>query len=130
MTYMAYHGSGMINSVGLRADCGHFPMTGEIIVLRLQTVGQHDIVGVHAGDILTAGFLKQGVERLYEIVRTADKTYARVGVGTHDVDTAIGGTVVNDEQLKVGKGLRQHAVYALAQISRGIAHGHGNGYSG
>ena len=82
--------------------------------LRGETMGQANVIGVHTRDQGRAGLCQQLVEAGDEApVLADDGANAGVlgGVGIDDCGAAIRGAIVANQKFKVGKVLRQHALY-------------------
>ena len=91
---------------------------------------QTDIVAVHSGDVFAPGQINAPVKgRSYaQILAINYQPDPRVVVGCDNCDTAVRGTIVNDEEFEIREGLFQDAFKRFADKSLAIEKRHQNGY--
>jgi hypothetical protein len=99
----------------------------------VKPLGQRHVVGVHPGDVRAAGEA-QGLVQGPGVagVGPADQADAGVAAGQflEDRAAAVGGTVIDDDELEVAEGLRQDALGRLAHVRLAVEHWHANGDRG
>ena len=111
----------------------HLRVRLEVGDLALEPVGQHDVVGVHAGDQRRLRQRAAGVEghgqatRLLSLHADSRITLRRVG---QDARRRVGRAVVDDDQLEVAQRLRQRRVERLAEKPLTVAHRHHDAHPG
>ena len=91
-----------------------------------ETVGEGEVVGIHAGDEGRAGEIDGEVEGGNNATGGGVlDVEARVGAGdaVEDLGGGVGGTVVDDDDFEIRKGLAEDAVEGAADVACAVAHG-------
>jgi hypothetical protein len=123
----------LVDDFDPRASSGARGMRIEKRHLLLQTLGNADVVGIHACDVLAARCSDAGVQRCREsIVRAAENpdtvVAARKFLG--DGRARVGGPVIDHDQLECGERLLQDAFHRRLQEGFAIPDWEENGDPG
>ena len=114
-----------------RRDDAQLRIPHQPLRLQPQPIRMAHIIGIHTRDQLTLRHRDPAIQHLGKRCRYRPCTYAHMRISVflflEDVGRAVGGGVVQDQELHAGPGLCAEAVERGGERRLGVAHGHHDG---